>query len=66
MLLITKDGQREKILKILERTAMANSSNEWDDENEDYLPTPNKVYIDGDVTFDQMAEIVDYLREDNK
>ncbi len=66
MLLITKDGQREKILKILKRTAMANSSYDWDNENKNIVLTPNKVYIDGDVTFDQMAEIVDYLREDNK
>ena len=69
MLLITKDGQRSKVLEILRRTAMAENTSDWSEEEEDYVEAPNKVYIDGDVTFDQMAEIVDFLRgqsEENK
>lgn len=62
MLLITKDGQREKVLEILRRTAMAENTSDWSEEEEDYVEALNKVYIDGDVTFDQMAEIVDFLR----
>ena len=63
MLLITKDGQRSKVLEILRRTAMAENTSDWSEEEEDYVEAPNKVYIDGDVTFDQMAEIVDFLRD---
>jgi hypothetical protein len=41
---------------------MAENTSDWSEEEEDYVEAPNKVYIDGDVTFDQMAEIVDFLR----
>lgn len=39
----------------------------FDSENEyGYNDYDNRIYIDGEITFDTMAEIVDYLREQNK
>ena len=31
-----------------------------------YEELDDRIYLDGNITFDTMAEIVDYLREQNK
>ena len=66
MLLISKDGQRSKVHEILGRTVLSSDAMDWDENSEEYVTSPNKIYIDGDLTFDQMAEIVDYLRSNEE
>lgn len=62
---ITKE-QQEHISAILEGARL------YHDIQLDYDPVTNteedctSVYIDGDISFDIMAEIVDYLRECEK
>lgn len=35
---------------------------ECDDGPYPYVPFDDRIYLDGNITFDKMAEIVDYLR----
>ena len=34
----------------------------YDDENDNWVIDMSKIYVDGEITFDQMIEVVDYLR----
>ena len=58
MLKATTEEQRETILGILEKDNQITyySFEDWDVEN---------IMIDGNISFDAMAEIVDYLRSQN-
>ncbi len=59
--------QKEKVLEILGTNARYcnfpldfNKETDWGYEEFD-----DRIYLDGNITFDNMAEIVDYLREQN-
>lgn len=57
--------QMQYIAKMLGDTynhTVINFEKETDSGYEDY---DDRIYIDGDITFCKMAEIVDYLREQN-
>ena len=38
---------------------------DYTNEDDDYPDYDDRIYIDGTITFDKMAEIVDYLRACN-
>ena len=67
MLEAKTEEQKEHILKILGMGELI-SHFPLDFEKETdvgYMEHNDRIYIDGNISFDKMAEIVDYLREQN-
>lgn len=62
---ITKE-QQEHISAILEGAGLYFNIDSYYDPEKDEEEDCTSVYIDGDISFDTMAEIVDYLREREK
>lgn len=62
------EEQINHILGLLEKEDIyCRSVQNFDSENEyGYNDYDDRIYIDGDITFDIMAEIVECLREQNK
>lgn len=67
MLQVKTEEQKKHILNILSMTEpCCNFPLDFDKEdNECYEEFKDRVYIDGEITFDKMAKIVDYLRTQN-
>ena len=56
------DEQNKKVLEILTEDVYTSECGHYDDEGDEYVTEYDKIYIDGNVSYKQMARIVDYLR----
>lgn len=61
MLTADTEEKRKKIKEILGQEVYTSQPCDFDDDCND-ITKYERIYIDGDVTYDQMAAIVDYLR----
>lgn len=66
MLKVTTEEQRRHIIALCDMRfeTCCNFHGELNDDLE-YVECDDRIYIDGNITFDKMAEIVDYLRACN-
>ena len=65
MLKATTEEQKQRVLEIFDIKNETCCHFPCDTESEDYSEFDDRVYLDGDITFDKMAAVVDYLRACN-
>ena len=63
MLRATTEDQKRRIVEILDMKWETCCHFPFNPDSEDDYD--DRIYLDGDITFDKMAEIVDYLRACN-
>ena len=65
MLKATTEEQKQRVLEIFDIQNETCCHFPCDTKSEDYSEFDDRVYLDGDITFDKMAAVVDYLRACN-
>jgi len=65
MLRATTEEQKRRVLEIFDIKYKTCCNFQIDLDSEDYSEFDDRIYLDGDITFDKMAEVVDYLRACN-
>lgn len=64
MLRATTEDQKRRIVEILDMWETC-CHFLFNPESEDFSEYDDRIYLDGDVSFDKMAAVVDYLRACN-
>jgi len=66
MLKATTEEQQAYIDALLKKEDIYHSLYEdYDEDKDEFMDYCSSIYIDGDISFDTLAEIVDYLRACN-
>lgn len=65
MLRATTEEQKQRVLEIFDIEYKTCCNFPCDPESDDFSEFDDRIYLDGDITFDKMAAVVDYLRSCN-
>lgn len=66
MLRATTEEQQAYIDALLKKEDIYHTlCEDYDDDKDEFMDYCTSIYIDGDISFDTLAEIVDYLRTCN-
>ena len=65
MLRATTEEQKRRIIEILDMNWETCCHFQFNPESEDFSEYDDRIYLDGNITFDKMAAVVDFLRACN-
>lgn len=65
MLKATTEEQKRRVVEIMDLKWDTLCHFPFNPESEDFSEYDDRIYLDGNITFDKMAAVVDYLRACN-
>lgn len=65
MLRATTEEQKQRVLEIFDMKYKVCCNFPCDLDSDDFPEFDDRIYLDGNITFDKMAAVVDYLRACN-